>query len=77
VGVEAVFEVTAPGYRLKKTAQTSKTADAGAAEDVKRRGGGEEAAGVERKDAAGRGGGLKRLLEEEEGVLRPAGIRRR
>ena len=34
-GVEAVFEGVAPGYRLEKTAQTSKTADA--AEDVKRR----------------------------------------
>jgi hypothetical protein len=34
-GVEAVFEGTTPGYRLEKTAQTSKTADA--AEDVKRR----------------------------------------
>ena len=40
MGVEAVFMGTAPGYRLKKTAQTSKTADAGAAEDVKHRGGG-------------------------------------
>jgi len=31
VGVEAVFEGVAPGYRLKKTAQTGKTADADAA----------------------------------------------
>jgi hypothetical protein len=35
-GVETVYVGVAPGYRLEKTAQTSKTADA--AEDVKRRG---------------------------------------
>jgi hypothetical protein len=69
LGVEAVFEGTAPGYRLEKTAQadTSKTAGADAAEDVKRRDGGREEAGVERRGAAGRGvggGGVERLLEE-------------
>jgi hypothetical protein len=40
LGVEAVFAGTATGYKLKKTAQADKTADASAAEDVKRRGGG-------------------------------------
>jgi len=40
LGVEAVFTGAAPGYRLEKTTQASKTADADAAEDVKRRGGG-------------------------------------
>jgi hypothetical protein len=40
VGVEAVFMGVAPGYRLERTAQTGMTADAGAAEDVKRRDGG-------------------------------------
>jgi hypothetical protein len=40
VGVEAVFMGAAPGYRLEKTAQASKTAVTGAAENVKRRGGG-------------------------------------
>jgi hypothetical protein len=52
----------APGYRLEKTAQAGKTADA--AEDVKHRDGGKEEADVERGGAAGRGGGLERLLEE-------------
>jgi hypothetical protein len=70
--VEAVFEGTAPGYRLEKTAQAGKTAGAGGAAEktatgaeavVERRGGGEEA-DVERKDAAGRGGELERVLEE-------------
>ena len=64
VGVEAVFMGVAPGYRLEKTAQAGKTADAGVAEDVKRRGGGEEAAGVERRGAAVRGDAVERLLEE-------------
>ncbi len=73
VGVEAVYVGAAPGYKLEKTAQTSKTADA--AEDVKRRDnivstsdgrrGGEEEGWVER------------VLEGEEGVLQPAGVRRR
>lgn len=66
LGVEAVFEGVAPGYRLEKTAQTGKTTGAGAAEGVRRRGGGGEAAektatdaeaaeDVERRGAAGRG----------------------
>jgi hypothetical protein len=42
LGVEAVFEGVAPGYRLEEAAQTGKTADAGAAEGVRRRGGGED-----------------------------------
>jgi hypothetical protein len=58
LGVEAVFEGVAPGYRLIKTAQTGKTADA--AEDVKRRGGGEEA-DVERRGEEE--GWVERLLE--------------
>ena len=67
LGVEAVFEGVAPGYRLEEAAQTGKTADADAAEDVKRRDGGREEAGVERGGAAVRGvggGGVERLLEE-------------
>jgi hypothetical protein len=69
LGVEAVFEGVAPGYRLKKTAQTSKTADADAAEDVKHRDGGREEADVERRVGRRRGGGegggvVERLLEE-------------
>ncbi len=64
LGVEAVFEGVAPGYRLKKTAQTGKTADADAAEDVKHRDGGREEADVERGDAAVRGNAVERLLEE-------------
>jgi hypothetical protein len=64
VGVEAVFMGVAPGYRLEKTAQAGKTADAGATKDVKRRGGGREEADVERGDAAGRVDAVERLLEE-------------
>ncbi len=64
LGVEAVFEGVAPGYRLKKTAQTSNTADADAAEDVKHRDGGREEADVEHRGAAGRGNAVERLLEE-------------
>jgi len=83
LGVEAVFEGVAPGYRLEEAAQTGKTADAGAAEGVRRRGGGGEAAektatdaeaGVERRDAAGRGvvsaGSWRRGEEEGGGVDR-------
>ncbi len=67
LGVEAVYVGTAPGYKLKKSAQadTGKTAGAG---------GGEAAAGaaggVKRRDAAGRGvvstsgGGVEHVLEE-------------
>jgi hypothetical protein len=66
VGLEAVYVGAAPGYRLEKTAQAGKTADADATEDVKHRDGGreeaektatdaEEEAGVERRGAAGRG----------------------
>jgi hypothetical protein len=57
VGVEAVFEGVAPGYKLKKTAQAGKTADADAASAVGGVGG-----------AAGRGvGGVERLLKEVRG----------
>ena len=64
LGVEATFTGVASGYRLEEAAQTGKTADANAAEDVKHRDGGGEAAektatgaeaGVERRGAAGRG----------------------
>lgn len=61
VGVEAVFEGTAPGYRLEKTAQadTGKTAGAGgAAEKV--------ATGAEAVGAVHRG---SRRGGEEEGVV--------
>ncbi len=53
LGVKAVFEGTAPGYRLEKTAQAGKTAGAGAeaAVNAVRRGGGE-------------GGWVERVLKE-------------
>jgi hypothetical protein len=58
VDVEAVYVGAAPGYKLKKTAQADKTADADAASAVGGVGG-----------AAGRGvgGGVERLLEEVRG----------
>ncbi len=58
VDVEAVFEGVAPGYKLKKTAQASKTADAASAV-----GGVGGAAGR----GVGGGGGVERLLEEVRG----------
>jgi hypothetical protein len=61
----------APGYRLEKTVQAGKTADA--AEDVKRREGVASASDGRRRGEEG--GWVGRLLEE--GVLRPAGVRRR
>jgi len=73
LGVEAVYVGAAPGYRLEEAARAGKTADADAAEDVKRRDGGREeaekaAAGAalsaERRGAAGRGDAVERLLEE-------------
>jgi len=60
LGVEAVFMGTAPGYKLKKTAQTRKTADA--AEDVKRRGGVVSAGDGRRRGEED--GWVGRLLEE-------------
>jgi hypothetical protein len=63
VGVEAIFMGAAPGYRLEKTAQAGKTADAGA-EAAEKTATGAEAAGVERGGAAGRGDAVERLLEE-------------
>ncbi len=57
VGVEAVFEGVAPGYKLEEAAQIGKTV--GATEDVKGR---EEAAGVERRGEEG--GWVERVLEE-------------
>jgi hypothetical protein len=58
VDVETVFAGAATGYKLKKTAQADKTADADAASAVGGVGG-----------AAGRGvgGGVERLLEEVKG----------
>ncbi len=67
LGVEAVFEGTAPGYRLEKTAQadTGKTAGAGgAAEKVTT---GAEAVGAVHRGGRRGGeeeGGLERVLEE-------------
>jgi hypothetical protein len=58
--VEAVFMGTAPGYRLEKTAQAGKTADA--AEDVKRRGGVVSAGDGRRRGEED--GWVGRLLEE-------------
>jgi hypothetical protein len=52
--VETVFEGAAPGYRLEKTAQTRKTADA--AEDVKCRGGPDKQDGQRRRGGGGEGG---------------------
>jgi hypothetical protein len=71
LGVEAVFEGTAPGYRLEKTAQadTGKTADAGGGKAAEKAAAG-AAGGVKRRGAAGRGvvstggGGVERVLEE-------------
>jgi hypothetical protein len=71
LGVEAVFEGVAPGYRLEEAARAGKTADA--AEGVRRRDGGREEAEktttgaeavVERRDAAVRGDAVERVLEE-------------
>ncbi len=84
LGVEAVFEGAAPGYRFEEAAQSGKTAGAGAAEGVRRKGGGEKAAektatvteaagGVKRRGAAGRGvvsTGNRRRGEEEGGLKR-------
>jgi len=64
LGVEAVYVGAAPGYRLEEAARAGKTADADAAEDVKRRDGGREEAGAERRGAAVRGDAVERLLEE-------------
>ncbi len=75
VGVEAVFEGVAPGYRLEEAAQAGKTADA--TEDVKRRDGivsagdGTEAALDERRDAAG--GGLSQPAAVGAEVKKRAG----
>jgi hypothetical protein len=61
VGVEAVFEGVAPGYRLEKTAQAGKTANADAAEDIKSRGGVESAgAGAEAAEKAAGWGARRR-----------------
>ncbi len=60
VGVEAVFEGVSPGYRLEKTVQAGKTADA--AEDVKRRDGVVYAGDGRRRGEEG--GWVERLLEE-------------
>ena len=60
LGVEAVYVGAAPGYRLEKTAQPGKTADA--AEDGKRRGGVVSAGGGRR--GGGEEGGVERLSEE-------------
>ena len=69
LGVEAVYVGAAPGYRLEEAARAGKTADADAAEDVKRRDGGREEAGVERRGAAGRGDAVERVLEEVRRVF--------
>jgi len=74
LGVEAVFEGVAPGYRLEKTAQTGKTA--GAAEDVNRKGGVVSAGDGRRRGEEGGWGGA-RVGGGGEGVLRPAGLRGR
>jgi hypothetical protein len=62
LGVEAVFEGVAPGYRLEEAARAGKTADADAeaAEETAT----DAEAVVERRGAAGRGDAVERLLEE-------------
>ena len=70
VGLEAVFEGVAPGYRLEEAARASKTAGAGAEAVEKTATDAEEEAGVERRGAAGRGvvsAGNRRRGEEEGG----------
>ncbi len=73
LGVEAVFEGVAPGYRLEKMAQASKTADetaGGGEKAVEKTATGAEAASDERRDAAGRNvvsDGDGRRRGEEEG----------
>jgi hypothetical protein len=62
LGVEAVFEGAAPGYRLEEAAQADKTAGAGA-EAAEKTATGAEAVGVERGGAAVRGDAVERLLE--------------
>jgi hypothetical protein len=60
LGVEAVFMGSAPGYRLEKTAQAGKTADA--AEDVKRIDGVVSAGDGQRRGEEG--DWVERVLEE-------------
>jgi hypothetical protein len=64
LGVEAVFEGVAPGYRLEEAAQAGKTADADAEAAEKTATDAEAAVGVERGGAAERGNAVERLLEE-------------
>ncbi len=66
LGVEAVYVGAAPGYRLEKTAQTGKTAGAGA-EAAEKTATGAEAALDEHRGAAGRvvSAGNRRRGEEE------------
>ncbi len=67
VGVEAVFEGVAPGYRLEKTAQASKRVD------VDKSAGAEAAENIKHRDAAGRSvvsAGNRRRGEEEGWVER-------
>ena len=73
LGVEAVFEGTAPGHRLEKTTQadTSKTAGAGGGEAAEKAAA-DAAGGVKRRGAAGRGVGggvVERVLEEVRRVF--------
>jgi hypothetical protein len=83
LGVDAVFEGTAPGYKFEEAAQadTGKTAGAGAAEGARRRGGGGEAAektatsaeaavGVERRVGRRRGGGEGGGVERKDAAGR-------
>ena len=75
LGVEAVFAGTAPGYKLEKTAQASKTANetAGGWEKVAEKTATSAAENIKRRGAAGRGvesaGGGRRRREEEGGRL--------
>jgi len=68
LGVEAVFEGVAPGYRLEEAAQADKMAGAGGGEAAEKTATGAEAV-VERRGGRRRGGGeggdvVERLLEE-------------
>ncbi len=72
VGVETVFEDVSPGYRLEETAgaETAEKTATGAEAALDERRDGRRRREEKRRVGASFGGG-------EEGVLRPAGVRRR
>jgi hypothetical protein len=64
VGVEAVFTGVAPGYRLEKTAQASKTTSAGGGEAAEKVATDAEAAAGVGRGVVSAGGGVEHVLEE-------------